>query len=93
MRLLLLFFLVLFAQQAVSGLVYRPCHVVFTPVVSILADFFLVLLTVLWWLFLPGFILLLFPSVVRVLLVLFLVLLVALFLSFICNSTEFGVQL
>jgi hypothetical protein len=93
LRLLLLVFLVLLAQEAVGGLVYRPCHVVFTPVVSVLAHFFLVLLTVLWWLFLPGFILLLFPLVVNFLLVFLLVLLVALFLSLICNSAEFGVQL
>jgi hypothetical protein len=93
LRLLLLIFLVLLTQEAVSGLVYHPCHVVFTPVVSVLAYFFLALLTALWWLFLPGFILLLFPSVVSFLLVLLLVLLVTLFLSFICNSAEFGVQL
>jgi hypothetical protein len=95
LRLLLLIFLVLLAQQAVGGLVYRPRHVVFTPVVSVLAHFFLVLFTVLRWLFLPGFILLLFPSVVSILLLLLLLLipLVAHFLSFICNSGEFGVQL
>jgi hypothetical protein len=93
MRLLLLFFLVLFAQQAVGGLVYRPCHAVFTPVVRLLAHFFLALLTILWRLFLPGFILLLFPPLVSILLILLLVPLVALFLSFICNSAEFGVQL
>jgi hypothetical protein len=92
-RLLLLLFLVLFAQQAVGGLVYHPRHVVFASVVSVLAHFSLVLFTVLWWLFLPGFILLLFPLVVSILLVLLLVPLVALFLSFICNSVEFGVQL
>jgi hypothetical protein len=68
-----------------------PCGV--TPVVSVLAHFFLALLTILWWLFLPGFILLLFLLVVSVLLVLLLVLLVALFLSLIHNSAEFGVQL
>ncbi len=93
MRLLLLFFLVMFAQQAVGGLVYRPRHVVLTPVVNVFAHFFLALLTVLWRLFLPGFILLLFSLVVCILLVLLLVPLVALFLSFICNSAEFGVQL
>jgi hypothetical protein len=93
MQLLLLVFLVLLAQKAVGGLVCHPRHLVFTPVVSVLAHFFLVLLTVLWWLFLPGFILLLFQLVISVLLVLLLVLLVALFLSFIRNSTEFGVQL
>jgi hypothetical protein len=92
-QLLLLFFIVLIAQQAVGGLVYRPRHVVFAKVVSVLAHFFLALFTVLWWLFLPGFILLLFPLVVSILLVLLLVPLVALFLSFICNSIEFGVQL
>jgi hypothetical protein len=54
LQLLLLFFLVLFAQQAVSRLVYHPRHVVFTPVVSVLVHFFLVLLTIL-----PGIILLL----------------------------------
>ncbi len=83
----------LLAQEAVGRLVYRPRHVVFTPVVSVLAHFFLVLFTVLWWLFLPGFILLLFPMLVSVLLVFLLVLLVALFLSLICNSVEFVVQL
>jgi hypothetical protein len=93
MRLLLLFFLVLFAQQAADRLVYRPCHVVLTPVLSVFAHFFLVLLTILQWLFLPGFILLLFPLVVCILLVLLLVPLVALFLSFSHNSAEFGVQL
>ncbi len=83
----------LFAQQAIGGLVYRPHHVMFTPVVSVFAHFFLMLLTFLWWLFLPGFILLLFPLVESILLVLLLVLLVALFLSFIHNSAEFVVQL
>jgi hypothetical protein len=83
----------LLAQEVVSELMHGPRHVVFTPVVSVLAHFFHALLTVLWQLFLPGFILLLFPLVASVLLVLLLVLLVALFLSFICNSAEFGVQL
>jgi hypothetical protein len=64
-----------------------------TPVVSVFAHFFLALLTVLWRLFLPGFILLLFPMVVCILLVLLLVPIVAHFLFLICNSTEFGVQL
>ncbi len=87
MRLLLLFFLALFAQQAVSGLVDRPRHVVLTLVVSVFAHFFLALFTFLWWLFLPGFIILLFPLVVSIFLVfLLLVLVVALFLSFICNG-------
>ena len=76
---LLLFFLVLFAQQAVGGLVCRPCHVMFTLVVSVFAHFLLTLLTVLWWLFLPGFILLLLPLVASNLLVLLLVPFVALF--------------
>jgi hypothetical protein len=93
MRLLLLFFLVLFAQQAVGGLVYCPRHVVLTPVLSVFAHFFFALLTILWQLSFPGFILLLFPSVVCIRFVLLLVPLVALFLSFICNSAEFGVQL
>jgi hypothetical protein len=93
MQLLLLFFLVPFAQQAVGGLVYPPRHVVLTPLVSVLAHFFFVLLTILRWLFLPGFILLLFPLVVSILLVLLLVTLIALFLSFIPNSAEIGVQL
>jgi hypothetical protein len=93
LRLLLLVFLVLFAQEAVGGLVHGPCHLVLTPVVRAFAHFFLTLLTILWWLFLPGFILLLFLVVESILLVLLLVLLVALFLSFICNSAEFGVQL
>ncbi len=82
---------VLLAQEAVGGLVHGPCHVVLTPVVRVFAHFFLMLLTVLWRLFLPGFILPLFPLVV--LLVLLLVLLVALFLPIIHNSAEFGVQL
>ncbi len=81
----------LFAQEAVSGLVHSPHHVVFAPVVSVLAHLFLALFTVLQWLFLPGFILLLFPLVVSILLVLLLVPLVALFLSFIRNSAELGV--
>ncbi len=93
LRLLLLIFLVLLAQQAVGGLVYHPRHVVFTPVVNALAHFFLALFTVLWWLFLSGFILLLFPLVVSILLFLLLLPLVALFLSFIHNSSELGVQL
>jgi hypothetical protein len=93
LRLFLLVFLVLLAQEAVGGLVHGPRHVVLTPVVCVFDHFFLALLTNLLWLFLPGFILLLFPSVVNVLLVLLLVLLDALFLSFICNSAEFGVQL
>ncbi len=82
----------LLAQEEVGGLVHSPCHVMFTPVVSVFAHFFLALLTILWRLFLPGIILLLFPSVVSILLLLLLVLLVALFLSFICNCAEFGVQ-
>jgi hypothetical protein len=75
MWLLPLVFLVLFAQQAVGGLVYCLRHVVFTPVVSVFAHFFLTLFTILWSLFLPGFILLLFPSVVSILLVLLLLVL------------------
>ncbi len=64
------------------------------PVVSVLVHFFLVLHTILLWLFLPGFILLLFPTVVSILLVLLLlVLVVPLFLLFICNGTEIVVQL
>jgi hypothetical protein len=82
---------VLFAQDAVSGLVHGPHHVVFTPVVSVLAHLFLTLFTILCWLFLLGFILLLFPLVVSIFLVLLLVPLVAFFLSFICNSAELGV--
>jgi hypothetical protein len=66
----------------------------FTPVVSIFARLFLTLFTILWPLLLPGFILLLFPTVVSILLILLLlVLIVALFLSFICNGAELGVQL
>ncbi len=72
---------------------HGPRHVMLTPVVRVFAHFFLMLLTVLWWLFLSSFILLLFPLVVSILLVLLLVLLVALFLYFIRNSAEFGVQL
>jgi hypothetical protein len=93
LRLLLLIFLVLLAQEAVSRLVHGPRDVVLTPVLRVFAHFFLALLTVLWWLFLPGFILFLFPLVVSALLVLLLVPLVALFLSCICYSAEFGVQL
>ncbi len=93
LRLLPLIFLVLLAQEAVGGLVHGPRNVVLTPVVRVFAHFFLMLLTVLRRLFLPGFILLLFPLVVCILLVLLLVPLVTLFLSFICNSAEFGVQL
>ncbi len=77
MRLLLLIFLVLFAQEAVSELVHGPCHVVFTLVVRVFAHFFLAFLTVLRRLFLPGFILLLFPSVVSILLVPLPILLIA----------------
>jgi hypothetical protein len=84
---------VLLAQEAVDGLVHGPCHVVLTSVVLVFAHFSLKLLTVLWRLYFPDFILLLFPLVVSILLVLLLVLLVTLFLSFICNSTEVGVQL
>ncbi len=79
----------LLAQEAVGGLVHGPRHVVLTPVVCVFAHFFLTLLAVLWRLFLPGIILLLFPS----LLVLLLVPLVALFLSLICNSAELGSNL
>jgi hypothetical protein len=74
LRLLPLILLVLFAQEAVGGLVHGPRHVVFAPVVSILAHFFLALFTILLWLFLPGFTLLLFPLVVSILLVLSLLL-------------------
>ncbi len=77
--LLLLVFLLLLAQEAVGGLVHDQRHLVLTPVVHVFSHFILTLLTVLWWLFLPGFIRLLFPSVVSILLVLLLVLLVALF--------------
>jgi hypothetical protein len=84
---------VLLAQEVVGGVVHGPRHVVLTPVVRVFGHFFLALLTILWRLFLPGFILLLFLLVVSILLVLLLVLLVVLFLSFICNSDEFGVQL
>ena len=71
-----------------------PRHVVLTPVVSVFAHFFLTLFTILWRLFLPSFILFLFPLVRSILLVLLLlVLVVALFLSFICNGAELGVQL
>ncbi len=83
----------LLAQETVGGLVHGPRHVVLTPVVRVLARFFLALLPVLQRLFLPGFILLLFLLIVSILLVLLFVLLVALVLSFICNSAEFGVQL
>ncbi len=48
---------------------HHPHHVKFTPVVSVFAHFFLTLFLILWWLFLPGFILLLFPLVVSILLV------------------------
>jgi hypothetical protein len=64
---------VLLAQEAVSGHVYCPRHVVLTSVVSVFAHFFLALLIILWRLSLPGFILLLFPLVVCILLVLHLV--------------------
>jgi hypothetical protein len=93
MHLLHLIFFVLLVQEAVSELVHGTRHVVLTPVVRVFAHFCLALLTVLRRLFLPGLILLLFPSVVSILLVLLLVLLIALFLSFIHNSAEFGVQL
>jgi hypothetical protein len=94
LQLLLLIFLVLFAQQAVSGLVNHPHHVLITPIVSVFAYLFLTFFTVLWQLFLPSLILFLFPLVRSVLLVLLvLVLVVALFLSFIYNGAELGVQL
>jgi hypothetical protein len=83
--------LALFAQEAVGKLVHGPGHVVFAPVVSVLAHLSLALFTILRWLFLVGFILLLFPLVVSILLVLLLVPLVTLLLSFICNSAELGV--
>jgi hypothetical protein len=82
---------VLFSQEAVGGLVHGPRHVVFAPVVSVPAHFFLTVFTILWQLSFQGFILLLFLSFVSILLVLFLVPLVALFLSFIHNSAELGV--
>ncbi len=92
--LLLLFFFVLFAQEAVGGLVNGLCHVVLTPVVSVFANLLLTFLTVLWRLFLPSLILLLLTLVERGLLVLLLlVLVVALLLSFICNGAKLGVQL
>jgi hypothetical protein len=92
--LLLLFFLVLSAEEAVGGLVNGSCHVVLTPVVSVFSNLLLMFLTVLWWLFLPSLVLLLFTSVEPVRLVLLpLVLVVTLFLSLVCNSTELGVQL
>jgi hypothetical protein len=74
-----LIFLVLLAQQAVGKLVHSPRHVMFTPAVSVFAHHFLTLLTVFWWVFLPGFILLLLPLVASNLLVLLLVPFVALF--------------
>jgi hypothetical protein len=74
--------------------VNSPRHVVLTPVVSVFADLFLVLFTILLGLFHPSLILLLFTPVRCILLVLLLlVLVVALFLSFVCNCTELGVQL
>ncbi len=83
----------LLAQESVGGLVHGPRHVVLTPVVHVFSHFFLALLSVLWWIFLPGFILLLFSLGVSALLVLLFVPLVTLFLSFICYSVESGVQL
>jgi hypothetical protein len=70
-----------------------PLPLLLPLVLRVFAHFFLKLLTVLWRLFLPGFILLLFPLVVSILLVPFPILLIALFLSFIHNSAEFGVRL
>jgi hypothetical protein len=68
--------------------------VVLTPVVTVFAHFFLALLTVLWWPFLPGSILLLFPLVVSIILNFFLLdLVIALFFFFISNGAEFGIQL
>ncbi len=91
LRLLLLIVLVLLTQEAVGRLVNGPRHVVLILVVRVFATLLLALLTVLWQLFLPGYILLLLLPVVSILLVLLLVLLVALFLSFIYNSAECGV--
>jgi hypothetical protein len=65
-----------------------------TPMVSILADLFLMFFTILWRLFLPSLILFLLSPVERILLVLLLLaLVVALLFSFVCNGAEFGVQL
>jgi hypothetical protein len=92
--LLLLIFLVLFAQQEFSGLVNCPHYVVLTPVLSVFAHLFLMLFIVFWLLFLPSLILFLSLLVRCTLLVLlFLILVFALFLSIICNCAELGVQL
>ncbi len=71
-----------------------PRHVVFTPMVRILANLFVMFFTVLWWLFLPSLILFLLVTVERILLVLLLLaFVVALLVSFICNGAELRVQL
>jgi hypothetical protein len=68
--------------------------VVLTPVVSVLANLFLLFLTILWWLFLPSLIIFLLTLVGHILLVLLLLaLVVALLVSFICNGAELGVEL
>jgi hypothetical protein len=92
--LLLLFFVVLFAQESVSRLVDSPRHVVLTPMVHVLANLFLMFFTVLWWLFLPSLILFLLTLVRCILLVfLLLALVVALLVSSVCNGAELRVQL
>jgi hypothetical protein len=82
-------------QEAVGRLVDGPRHVVLTPMVSVFADLLLMFLMVLWWLFLPSLILLMFRLIELVLLVLLLLVLVValVLLSFVCNGAEFGVQL
>ncbi len=94
MGLILLLFLVLLAQHAISRLVDSPHHVVFTPMVSVFADLLLLYFTVLWRLFLPRLILVLFTSMECVLLVfLLLALVAALFVPIVCNCNELGIQL
>ncbi len=90
----LLFFLALFASEAVGRLVESPHHVVLTPMVCILANLFLMFFTILWRLFLPSLVLfLLTPDEHIVLVLLLLALVVSLPVSFVHNGAELGVQL
>jgi hypothetical protein len=92
--LLLLLILVLLVQHAIGRFVSSPHHVVLRPVAGVLTDLHFFLFTILWLLFCPCPILLLFASIKYAVLVFLLpALIVTLLLSIACNGTELGVKL
>ncbi len=83
----------LLSEEAVSGLIDGPRHVVLAPMVGIFSHFLLVLVTFFWRFLLPHLVTLFLTTKVCVLLLLLLLALVIVFIVLFGSGAELWVQL